>query len=114
MADDADLLGQAENALRSFSLRAIAVSVWLKTPYTDAPEHTPWSLTVGPEARRAHELALEIRQHLGLPHRMAMRAVATPALTAGDALGDALETLRMAGIETGGQFERAAREARGE
>jgi hypothetical protein len=82
---DRDLLEQAENALRSFSLRALAVRrPWLDKPYTDDPTQSPWSRTIGPEARRAHDLAMAIRKHLGLAHRMAVRAVATPPLAEAD------------------------------
>jgi hypothetical protein len=84
------LLREAENALRSFSLRALAVyRPWLDKPYTDAPGVTPWSLSIGPEARRAHDLAMAIRKHLGEPYRMATRAVAVPPLTERDVEAEA-------------------------
>jgi hypothetical protein len=75
---DRELLEQAENALRSFSLRALAVSPRLKEPYTDDPTQSPWSRTIGPEARRAHDLAMTIRKRHGGERHTAMRAITTP------------------------------------
>jgi hypothetical protein len=75
-----DLLTCAEDALHSFSMCALGVSSRLQVPYTDAPELSPWTHTIGPQARRAHDLAREIRKRLGLPHRMATRALGTPPL----------------------------------
>jgi hypothetical protein len=77
-AADRDLLADAENVLRSFSLRALAVSPRLKEPYTDDPSQSPWSRTIGPEARRAHDLAVAIRKHLGGERPMATRAITSP------------------------------------
>jgi hypothetical protein len=74
------LLTDAEDALHSIAMRLLAVSPQLKVPYPDAPESSPWSLTIGPQARRAHDLALAIREHLGLPFRAATRALGTPPL----------------------------------
>lgn len=99
------LLADAEDALHSVSLRLLAVSPQLSTPYTDAPESSPWSRTIGPQARRAHDLALTIRKHLGLPHRWATSARWLPPLTEEHALRGAVEALYMAGIHSGSQYE---------
>jgi hypothetical protein len=84
-----DLLTQAEDALHSVAMRLLAVSPQLKVPYTDMPEQSPWSMTIGPQARRAHDLALAIREHLGLPFRHATRALGTPPLEAEDVISQA-------------------------
>lgn len=60
-----DLLGQAEKALHSLALWLVTVSPKLSEPFTDQPQDSSWSLTIGPEARRAHALASQIRMHLG-------------------------------------------------
>ena len=69
MTTDRDLLERAEDALHSTSLRLIAASPYLTKPFTDAPDLSPWTHTIAPQMRRAHDLAMEIRRHLGLPHR---------------------------------------------
>lgn len=74
------LLERAEDALHSIALDLLAVSPHLKVPYTDRPEASPWSMFTGPQARRAHDLAMEIRKYLGLPHRWRTRAAGTPPL----------------------------------
>jgi hypothetical protein len=83
-----DLLIRAEDALHSFAMRALGVSPRLEVPYTDAPELSPWTHTIGPQARRAHDLAMEIRKRLGLPHRMATRALGTPPLMLEEVLAE--------------------------
>jgi len=105
-----DLLTQAEDALHSIALRLLAVSPKLKEPYTDAPDLSPWSMSIGPLARRAHDLALAIRKHLGLPYGPATRALGTPPLTAADALRQNVADLHMAGVKTGEQYEALVRE----
>jgi hypothetical protein len=87
-AETLRLLDEAQNALRSISLRLLAVSPYLKEPYTDSPDQSPWSFTIGPEAARAHALSIEIRKHMGTGHQRAQRAVATQPLTVADALLD--------------------------
>lgn len=84
-----ELLDQAEVVLHSLSLRLLGVSPRLKEPYTDAPELSPWTRTVGPLARRAHDTAMAIRKHLGLPHRWATSGLGTPPLEIGDVIADA-------------------------
>lgn len=102
------LLRNAEESLRSFALRALAVSPALKVPYTDDPSQSPWSRTIGPEARRAHDLSSKIRKHLRLSGRP-LRAI-MPPLDGATALRDAVADLYMAGIKTGEQYERLASE----
>lgn len=80
-ATDEHLLAKAENALRSIALGLLAVKPWLDKPYTDAPDQTPWGRTIGPEARRAHDLSMEIRRRLGGPRIRAQRAAGVPPLT---------------------------------
>ena len=109
MSDSDELLQQAGEALRRFALTAIAMSPKLQVPYTDAPERTPWSVYVGPEARRAHDLSREIRKHLGLSVHSG-RAVGYRPLTRADALRDAIESLYFAGVKTGAAFEEVANE----
>ncbi len=103
MSTDRELLDQAENALHSVAMRLLAVSPQLKEPYADAPEHSPWSLHIGPQARRAHDLARTIRKHLGLPCRHATRALGTPPLEIDDVIADAVagerERIRRMAIE---------------
>lgn len=89
-----DLLTQAEDALHSVAMRLLAVSPQLKTPYTDMPEQSAWSMFIGPQARRAHDLAQAIRKHLGLPYRHATRALGTPALEVEDAVAQAVAAER--------------------
>jgi len=64
MSDTDDLLREAAGALRSFSLRALAVKPALDVPYRDAPGTSPWSAFIEPEARRAHDLSRRIRKYL--------------------------------------------------
>lgn len=85
-----DLLERAEDALHSIALDLLAVSPHLKVPYTDLPEASPWSMYTGPQARRAHDLAMEIRRHLGLPHRWRTRASGTPPLEERDVVAAAV------------------------
>lgn len=59
-----DLLRQAEEALRAVGKAAIVVKPTLDKPYTDAPEHTPWSRFMEVPARRAYNLGHEIRDFL--------------------------------------------------
>jgi hypothetical protein len=61
---DRELLEQAAYALRSFSLAALSVSSFLEVPYRDMPSLTPWTRTIEPEMRRAHDLSMVIRKHL--------------------------------------------------
>jgi hypothetical protein len=78
MTPERELLERAEDALHSTALRLIAASPYLTKPFTDAPDLSPWTHTIAPQARRAHDLALEIRKHLGLPHRWATSGHGTP------------------------------------
>ena len=61
---DRELLEQAAHMLRSFSLTALSVRPFLEVPYRDEPSLTPWTRTVEPEVRRAHDLSMVIRKHL--------------------------------------------------
>jgi hypothetical protein len=61
---DRELLEQAAHVLRSFSLAALSVRSFLKVPYRDEPSLTPWTRTIEPEMRRAHDLSMVIRKHL--------------------------------------------------
>lgn len=100
------LLREAENALHGFAMAALAVSSpFLTKPYTDQPDLSPWTRSIGPQARRAHDLAQTIRKHLGIGHHMASRALGAPPLTAADALREHVAALHMAGIKTGDQYE---------
>lgn len=83
---DREQLDQAEDALRSLAISLLGVKPWLDRPYTDRPELTPWTNGIGQQARRAHDLALAIRRHLGLPHRWRTRAIGTPPLEVEDAI----------------------------
>jgi hypothetical protein len=85
----AALLRDAEDALHSIALRLLGVSPRLREPYTDAPDQSPWTRTIGPQARRAHDLSLEIRKHLGLPHRWPTSALGTPPLETDDVIAAA-------------------------
>lgn len=59
-----ELLREAAEALRSFSLRALTVKASLDKPYPSAPQTSPWLMYIEPEARRAHDLSRRIRKHL--------------------------------------------------
>jgi hypothetical protein len=61
---DRELLEQAAAVLRSFSLAAVSVSPFLEVPYRDMPSLTPWTRTIEPEVRKAHDLSMAIRKHL--------------------------------------------------
>jgi len=78
--DSVTLLADAANALMSFALRALAAKPSIDRPYPDCPDLTPWTHTIGPEARRAHDLSIAIRRHLGEPGKMAVRAIGSPPL----------------------------------
>jgi hypothetical protein len=101
---DETLLREAEDALHSISLRLIGVSVRLSEPYTNAPEHSAWSLIIGPQARRAHDLAAAIRKHLGLPYRHPTRALGTPPLEVEDVIAEAVAAERERCAHLGEQF----------
>ena len=75
---------------------APVVSLCLKQACTGAPDLSPWSHTIGPQARRAYELALAIRRQLqlGLPYRHATKALGTPPLEIEDAIADAVTAER--------------------
>ena len=105
MSETENLLRRAEDALRSAALRLLAVQPWLDKPYADRPELTPWTNTMGPQARRVYELSQEIRKHLGLPHSYATRALGYPPLERTDVLRAAVVDLHMAGIKTGAEYE---------
>jgi hypothetical protein len=48
------LLDEIEKALKASYHAALTVKFNLDTPYTDAPEWTPWTRFVNPAAKRAH------------------------------------------------------------
>jgi len=73
---------------------APVVSLCLKQACTGAPDLSPWSHTIGPQARRAHELALAIRRQLGLPYRYAAKALGPPLLELEDAIAEAFSAER--------------------
>jgi len=81
-----ELLDQAEHALNSVALSLLGIKPWLDKPYTDAPQLTPWDNGIGRQARRAHDLGMAIRKHLGLPHRWRTTAIGTMPLTTNDAI----------------------------
>ena len=105
MDEPEDLLQRAEDALRSVALRLLAVKPWLDKPYTDRPELTPWTNTMGAQAKRAYDLSREIRKQCGMPHSSASRALGYPPLEHTEALRSAVDELRSAGITTGADFE---------
>jgi hypothetical protein len=59
-----DLLREAAAALWALSKAVIVVRPSLTKPYTDAPDHTPWSRFVQPAASRAYNLKVRIGRHL--------------------------------------------------
>ena len=63
--NDRELLRLAAYALREFTLSVLSVRPLLEVPYPDMPSLTPWTRTIEPEARRAHDLSMTIRKHLG-------------------------------------------------
>jgi hypothetical protein len=73
---------------------APTVSPCLKENCTDAPDLSPWSHTIGPQACRAYELALAIRRQLGLPYRHATKALGTPPREIEDAIAEAFTAER--------------------
>jgi hypothetical protein len=68
---------------------APAVSPCLNEACTDAPDLSAWSHTIGPQARRASDLALAIRRQLGQPYRHATTVLGTPLLEIEDAIAEA-------------------------
>lgn len=61
---DRELLTQAAEALMNCAKAALTVKPALSTPYPGEPQSTPYTRWVEPRARRAHDLAIEIRRHL--------------------------------------------------
>ena len=61
---DRELLEQAAQALWDCAKSALTVKPSLDQPYPDAPELTPYTRWVERPARRAHDLAMQIRKHL--------------------------------------------------
>lgn len=82
-ATSRQLLEEAQNVLQSVALEFIVISPRLEVPYTDDPGQSPWSRSSGAQARRAHDLSMTIRRHLGLPYRPRTRAYGQP-LTGAD------------------------------
>lgn len=63
--DDAlRLLDEAQSALRALSKACLGAEPHLSKPFTDAPEHSPWSLRVERLTRRAYNLGTKIRRQL--------------------------------------------------
>ena len=93
-AAERELLTEAEDALHSVAMRLLTVSPAFKTPYADRPDQSPWSIFIGPQARRAHDLAQAIRRHLGLPFRSATRALGTPPLELDHVIAEAVTAER--------------------
>jgi hypothetical protein len=56
------LLDEIEKALQASYTAALTVKSNLDTPYTDAPEWTPWSRWVNPAAKRAHDARMALRK----------------------------------------------------
>ena len=109
-ASERELLAEAAYALHSFALCALVVRPWLDKPYLDAPELSPWTNTVGAQARRAHDLSRDIRKRVGLPHRHADRALGTPPLEEADVIAEAVaaERERLAAVISPDQFRKLA------
>lgn len=61
---DRELLEQAAKALMDCAKAALTVKPTLDEPYRDAPEWTPYTRWVERSARRAHDLAIQIRKHV--------------------------------------------------
>jgi hypothetical protein len=104
------LLDEAQAALTGIALTALTIRPTLDTPYADAPDWTPWTRWLGPAARRAHDKAMEIRKILRDNGRSRSRrplSLPIPAPEAAELVPAALAVLRMAGISTGSDFERA-------
>lgn len=70
---DRELLERAAEVLRRFSLAALTVKPRLDEPYPEAPQWTPWTRWIETDARCAHDLSVEIRRHLGIPHPFSRR-----------------------------------------
>lgn len=62
-ATDRELLEQAAETLMNCAKAALTVKPNLDKPYPDDPRWSPWTRWVEPRARRAHDLAITIRQH---------------------------------------------------
>jgi hypothetical protein len=58
------LLDEAQSALRALSKACLVAKPHLDKPFTDAPEHSPWSLRIERYTRRAYDLGTQIRQQL--------------------------------------------------
>lgn len=58
------LLDEAQSALRALSKACLVAQPHLDKPFSDAPEHSPWSLRVGRLTRRAYNLGTDIRRQL--------------------------------------------------
>lgn len=73
-ATDREMLEQAAEVLRRISLAALTVKPRLDQPYPEAPQWTPWTRWMEADVRWAHELSVEIRHHLGIPHPFSRKA----------------------------------------
>jgi len=79
-ARDRDFLDQAEYVLHGVALDLIAHHHLLAEPFTDQPDLSPWSRSTGKLARQAHDLAIALRKHLGMPYRRGSSALGVPPL----------------------------------
>lgn len=64
MPADTELLAKGAEALMDCAKAAMTVQPTLTEPYPDDPRWSPWTRWMEPRARRAHDLAVEIRKHL--------------------------------------------------
>ena len=62
--EDRELLRRAADALWNCAKAALTVKPALDTPYRDAPQWTPYTRWVERPAEEAHDLAMQIREHL--------------------------------------------------
>jgi hypothetical protein len=67
VSTDRELLEHAAEVLWSLCKHCLTVKPTLDVPYRDAPELTPWTRWIERDARRAHDLSVEIRRHLRAP-----------------------------------------------
>jgi hypothetical protein len=84
VAAERELLDRAELVLHGIAIDLIAHKHLLDKPFTDYPSLSPWTRSTGKLAHAAHDLALDIRRHLGLGYRRGLRGLGEPCLTERD------------------------------